>query len=154
MTEFDHVTWQHPTYETSIIYLNFMKRLTVQNMLETNTSSKSSASTWTKFSHPNDGGIKFLHNIQQTLYKAEDHHLSNTYHENQETYKQGLRTTPNAKWILPHVLIWSSLIPLPITTYIMWVSTNELYHHLLLLSYQKCYNIQTLNSNCQSFISM
>lgn len=133
MTELDHVTWQHPTYETSIIYLNFMKRHTVQNMLETNTSSKVSASTWTKFSHPNDGGIKFLHNIQQTLYKAEDHHLSNMHHENQEICRntKGLRTTPNANWILPHVLIWSSLIPLLITTYIVWVSTNELYHHVI-----------------------
>ena len=145
MTELDHVTWQHPTYVISIIYLNFMKRQTMQNMLETNTSSKASASTWTKFIHPSDGGIKFLHNIQQTLYKAEDHHLSNTRHENQETYKQGLRTTPNANWILPCVLIWSSLIPLLIMTYIMWVSTNELYHHLLLLSYQKSYNIQHSN---------
>jgi hypothetical protein len=142
MTELNHVTWQYPTYETSIIYLSFMKRQNVQNMLETNTSSKPSASTWTKFSHPKDGGIKILRNIQQTLYKAEDHHLSNTHHENQETYKQRLRTTPNANWIPPHVLIWSSLIPLLIMTYIMWVSTNE-HHHLLLLSYQKCYNIQT-----------
>lgn len=131
MTELDHVTWQHPTYETSIIYLNFVKRHTVQNMLETNTSSKVSASTWTKFSHPNDGGIKFLHNIQQTLYKAEDHHLSNMHHENQDIRKKGLRTTPNANWILPRVLIWSSLIPLLITTYIIWVSTNELYHHVI-----------------------
>jgi len=148
------VTWQHPTYETSVIYLTFMERQTVQNMLETNIPSKASASTWTKFSHPNDGGIKFLHNIQQTLYKAEDHHLSNMYHENQETHKQGLRT-PNANRILLHVLIWSSLIPL-LMTYIIWVSTNELYHHVIVKLSEKLQypNIQTLPINCQSFISM
>jgi len=131
-----------------------MKRQTVQNMLATNTSSKASASTWTKFSHPNDGGIKFLHNMQQTLYKAEDHHLSNMHHENKETHKKGLRTTPNANWILPHVL-WSSLIPLLIMTYIIWVSTHELYHHVIVKLSEKLQypNIQTLTSNCQSFIS-